>query len=149
MLDSDDDWPEDDDMEDTPPKAKNRSLENMDLVLASLVSTSFVQIPRPFMRLLNPDEAIVFASLLDFHRLFQFIVQKQKGWFFYTVEKMERDTGRNQKAQLRILNCLKKRKLIAVQKKGMPAKRYIRVNLEGLQRLLLRYEALRAKESTE
>jgi hypothetical protein len=53
-------------------------------------------------------------------------------WFFKTIEELYEETGLTRYEQDSAIRKCKKRGFIEVRKKGIPSKRYFRVNLERL-----------------
>lgn len=58
------------------------------------------------------------------------------GWVLCTTEYLEKGLHISERAQRRILQSLEARGFISIQRKGMPARRYVRVNIKVLIRRL-------------
>lgn len=58
-----------------------------------------------------------------------------KDWFYCTVRRMERDIAFDRNKQTRVLTKLIKMGLIATEKRGVPPKRWVRLEIEAINRL--------------
>lgn len=61
----------------------------------------------------------------------------EDGYFFSTVENIETKLNIKRDVQQKILKKLQEKGLVEVVKRGLPAKRYVRINEQNLENLLL------------
>lgn len=89
-------------------------------------------------RTIGLEEAILLNDLIDTHKHLEeneqlFPLKKQKGvWFYYSSAKGEKRTSIKRKAMMRVVNSLKRKKLIIYVKAGVPAKRHFQLNFEAI-----------------
>jgi len=80
--------------------------------------------------------AIMFCELLSKEDYFEERGELKEGWFFNTIENMEKDTFLSEYQQRETINILQKLGLIDYKLKGMPAMRYFKINGDKLYELL-------------
>jgi hypothetical protein len=89
------------------------------------------------MKTLGISEAILLSELC-YRR--QFLARANKltedGFFYATVEDVEENTTLSDYAQRKILDKLRDKGLVTVERRGLPARRYICIHEEALQSLM-------------
>jgi len=98
--------------------------------------------PKIFDFIFDPIEAKVMAFLIDKAASYEHI-NNRGGWFYCTVDDMEFYAGIASDTQLRTITRLRERGLLEVEKRGIPAKRWLRIITAVLNRLTEEAEASR------
>ena len=87
-------------------------------------------------------ETIMYSELLSKEAYFEGRNELKDGWFFNTIENMQKDTTLSEHQQRKAVKKLKTLGLIESKSKGMPAKRYFRIiENEELVKTLITQEA--------
>ena len=103
----------------------------------SLIATSnFITVNRTIAEIVGLEAAVVFGELASESLYWQENGQSEDGWFFSTVENLEKRTYLSAHSQRLALNKLEEQGWISVEKRGMPAKRYIRIHEEEIARVV-------------
>jgi hypothetical protein len=84
---------------------------------------------RDYLLIMPLDAAVVVQSILNLGK-----AKSKDGWILCTVEYLYQSTRLDRNAQVRVLNVLKNLGFIEWEKRGIPAKRYIRVDILKLDR---------------
>jgi hypothetical protein len=105
-------------------------------------SRGFLKCPRRFIKLLGLEKAVVLSELVDKQLYYSSNGKSMEGdWFFYTVGDLAEQLGIAYKSQRRIFLELEAQdRLIETSKFGSPPKRYIRVRMDEVSKLLEEYE---------
>lgn len=107
-------------------------------VISLIASENFIAVNKTLIRTFGIDEAIMLGELAsEFEYWKKQGELDENGFFFSTIENIEDNTGIKEKKQRAILNSLKEQELIEIKLKGLPAKRYIKLNEEKLVAVLL------------
>lgn len=105
----------------------------MDLLSYTLLDKSnYFTFDRNFISsgLCNLEEACVIQDLINRGANNERKGRVKKGWFLCTVDFLEKSLGLTKKVQSRIFSSLIKKKLLENRRKGIPPRRYIRINIE-------------------
>lgn len=107
------------------------------LLQNTLMSTSWnisnVKLARYFK---SNDASILLGNLISKDSYFEKHNSDYKGWFFNTVEQIEKDTACSERTQRRIFELFKSLNLVDIKLKGLPAKRYFKINYYALKALI-------------
>jgi DNA-binding MarR family transcriptional regulator len=95
----------------------------------------FVQFPRPFRRLFTWNEAWLLVHLINKADTV-LSLERNAGWFYYTMDDLEFDTEIDQIQQSKLLKGLEEKGLIERRRLGVPPKRYFRINVFKLNELV-------------
>lgn len=106
-------------------------------ILQLIASDGFITVNKELIKLVGLEEAIIFGELASEWDYWQKRNEIYEGWFFSTIENIEDKTTLSEHKQRKAINKLKELKLIDVMIKGLPAKRYIKINTEAVKDLLL------------
>lgn len=103
---------------------------------------SWFQTPAGFFSILKPDAAVFLAVLLSQS---EFVGARERtrdweGWFYMRIDFVERTLKMNRNRQARILRTLIRKKFVQRQSRGVPAKRYFRVNVERIHEAIEKAE---------
>lgn len=105
--------------------------------LKLLASRNFITVNKTLMLELGIDEAIMIGELASEYDYWESTEQLDSDGFFYaTVEKIEENTTLTKYKQKKALDNLQKLGIVEVKRKGVPAKRYIKINEEELMKIL-------------
>lgn len=105
--------------------------------ITSLLSTSkYFIVNKDLIKILGTEEAVVLGELINERDYWESREQLEDDWFYSTIENIENEIGYNEYKQRKILKSLESKGILEVKVKGMPAKRYIRINEENLLSLL-------------
>lgn len=107
-------------------------------ILYLIASQNFIAVNKELIKIFGLEEAIILGELASEYNYWEKLKQlDDEGYFFSTVENIEENTTIKEKRQRNALNNLKERGIIDVKLKGLPAKRYIKINEEQLAPILL------------
>lgn len=107
-------------------------------ILYLIASQNFIAVNKELIKIFGLEEAIILGELASEYNYWEKLKQlDDEGYFFSTVENIEENTTIKEKRQRNALNNLKARGIIDVKLKGLPAKRYIKINEEQLTPILL------------
>ena len=100
-----------------------------------LSSTAFIVLNKELARSVGLKEAVLLADLISKEEYF--ISQGMTdGWFFNTEANIEADTTITPYQQRKCLSTLKTEGLIQVKRKGIPAKKYFKINEQQVIKFL-------------
>ena len=90
------------------------------------------------LKKLGIEAAVFLYFLIDYHSL---VKQSSKykwddGWFYCTVDTMEKELGVPQRTQIRALKFLMEEELLEFKNRGLPAKRHVRINTANVTRII-------------
>lgn len=105
-------------------------------VLSLIATTNFITVNRTIAEIVGLEAAVVFGEIASESFYWQENGQSEDGWFFSTVENLEKRTYLSAHSQRLALNKLEEQGWISVEKRGMPAKRYIRIHEEEIARVV-------------
>jgi len=100
-----------------------------------LSSTAFLVLNKELARQVGLKEAVLLADLISKEEYF-IANGMTDGWFFNTEANIEKDTTLTPYQQRRCLKVLKDKGLIEAKRKGIPAKKYFKINGHQLMKLL-------------
>jgi len=102
-----------------------------------LKSSNYLVVYKPLAQKIGLLETILLQYLIDQEEYFEKRGElTDKGEFYNTQEKIEKETTLNAYYQRKVLKRLKEFKLVEYQKKGLPAKYYFKVNHKCLKVLI-------------
>lgn len=99
--------------------------------ILQLISTSnFITVNKDLIKALGLEEAILLGELASEYDYWSTRNEIENGYFYSTIENIEEKTTLTAYKQRKCLENLKNKGIIDIQIKGMPAKRYIKINEE-------------------
>ena len=115
--------------------------------LLKLISNeNYIIVNRDLIKEIGLDEAVLLSELCSEQYYWKSKDKLGKdGFFFSTIENIENNIGFKKKKQLTLLKELKSRNLIEVKYHDMPKKRYIKVNVLELEKILKKYNVDKKK----
>lgn len=105
-------------------------------ILQLLASRNFITVNKTLIQTLGIEEAIMLGELASEYDYWENNDKLEEGWFFSTVENVEENTTLTKYKQKKALDNLQKIGVLEVQRKGIPAKRYIKINEEKVFEIL-------------
>ena len=102
----------------------------------SLFQDNYLRVPRPLIHKFGLTEAILLSEVYSEHQYW--LQQKrlsQGGWFFSTIENLQKNTGLTRHQQLSAVKILSDYGIIQVKYTGMPKKRFFRLNPDMFDQL--------------
>lgn len=104
-------------------------------VLNLIASNNFIVLNKTLISLLGIDEALILGELASEYDYWLGQGKVDDGWFFSTVENIERNTTLSKYKQKKALENLQQKGLISLKIKGIPAKRYVKINEEAISQI--------------
>ena len=105
-------------------------------ILQLIASDSFITLNKALIKKIGLEEAIMLGELAsEFDYWSKRDGLTEDGYFFSTVENIEDKTTLTDYKQRRILNTLKEMEVLDTSLRGLPSKRYIKLNEAGILKL--------------
>lgn len=101
-----------------------------------LSHNNYIIVNKELMHLIGLDETILLGELCNESIYWEERDSLDDGYFYSTLENVEKATTFKPKKQKKLLDHLVELKLINVKIKGLPAKRYIKILEDGLNKLV-------------
>ena len=105
-------------------------------ILEFISTRNYIAINKDLIKILEIDEAILLGELASEHEYWEKQGKLEDNYFYSTIENIEENTTLSEFKQRKALNKLKQLNLVEVKVKGIPAKRYIKVNENKVIELL-------------
>ena len=105
-------------------------------IIQLLASDSYIVVNKEIARLLGIEGAVLFGELCAEYNYWRSVDGLENGYFYSTIENIEKQTTLYVKKQRTLLNKMKEMNLIDVVIKGLPAKRFIKINVDVIEKLL-------------
>ena len=107
------------------------------MTILQLISTeNFISVNKELIKLLGLEEAIILGELASEYEFWNRRGELQDGFFYSTIENIEKNTTLSVHKQRKALNNLKEKGLIEIKVKGIPARRYIKIIKKQVYELL-------------
>ena len=105
-------------------------------ILHLIASDSFITVNKALIKSVGLEAAVIVGELASEHNYWQ---QNngitEEGYFFSTIENIEDKTSLSEHKQRQALKKLEELGVVSVKVKGLPAKRYVKLNPEQLMEL--------------
>ena len=99
-------------------------------------SNGYITVSKELAREIGLQETIILSELISQYEYFKEKNElDQEGYFYCTVNKMEKCTTLGEKAQKRAIDNLKSLNLIEKDLKGLPARRHFKINEKEILKL--------------
>lgn len=105
-------------------------------IIQLIASSNYITVNKALIRLLGIDEAIILGELASEYEYWSRREELQDGYFYSTIENIEENTTLTEYKQRKALNNLKEQGIVSIKIKGIPAKRFIKINEEQVLNLL-------------
>lgn len=100
---------------------------------------AWFRFPFSLLKIMSRDEALVLAFLAN--HSFKVKCHERKGWFFCKMKEICEKLGMSEWTQTRVIAMLRQNGFITVNKYGMPARRWIHIEWDAVERKLHEVEA--------
>ncbi len=105
-------------------------------ILNLIATTNFITVNREIARIVGLEAAVVLGELASEAAYWSEHNPEYDGSFYSTIENLEERTFLSAHSQRLALNRLQEEGWVTVEKRGMPAKRYIRIHEEEIARVV-------------
>ena len=105
-------------------------------ILQIIGSRNYIVLNKHLIKLLGFVEAGLLGELASEHNYWLEQGKLQDGWFYSTVENIENNLGLSKYEQSKALKKLQAMGFVDFKLKGLPARRYIRIYEENLEKAL-------------
>lgn len=105
-------------------------------ILQLLGTRNYIVVNKELIKIIGLEETIILGELASEYNYYLEKEELEDGCFYSTIENIENNTGLNEYKQRKAINNLKDKKIIEVKIKGIPAKRYIKLNEEQVINIL-------------
>ena len=101
-------------------------------ILQILATDNFITVNRTVAGIVGLEAAVIFGELASESNYWQQHKLYKDGWFFSTVENLQKRTFLSAHQQREAIKRLEDQGWIETEKRGMPARRFIRMNEEAI-----------------
>ena len=105
-------------------------------VIGLISSSNFIVVNKSLAREIGLIESVVLGELASEYDHWKATGNLDDGYFYSTVDNLSDNTTLSKYQQKTALDNLKEKGIIEVTVKGLPAKRYIKINEEQVEKLL-------------
>ncbi|WP_338963055.1 hypothetical protein KSU11_01185 [Fusobacterium nucleatum] len=99
-----------------------------------LMSSSYFVLNKQIVKLLGIETAFLLTTLIEASDG----LANEDGWFYKTSPSLEEETGLSNHKQSKIIDELSKLGILEQENKGMPMKRYFRINFQKIEELVFK-----------
>lgn len=97
-------------------------------ILNLLANDGYIAVNKEIAKIFGLHEAIIIGELASEHIYWEKKNElDEKGYFYSTIENVEKNTTLGEKAQRSAINNLVKAGILKIKRKGLPAKRYVKI----------------------
>lgn len=97
-------------------------------ILQLLASRNYIVVNKELIKIIGLEESIILGELASEYNYYLDRNELEDGYFYSTIENIENNTGLNEYKQRKAMNSLKNKEIVEIKIKGIPAKRYIKLN---------------------
>ena len=108
-----------------------------DNIISIIANNNYIILNKSLIKELGLKETIILGELASEYNYYKSNNMLNDGWFYSTVENVKNETSLSDYEQRIAINNLKDKKIISMIIKGIPAKRYIKINTLIIGNLLL------------
>ena len=101
-----------------------------------LASTGFIVTNKRLVQKLGLTEAALIGELCSEYNYWKSRGEAADGWFFSTVDNIEKETGIKKVTQASLLKRLSEVGVLKYQRRGLPPKRHILLDFDAIARIL-------------
>jgi len=104
-------------------------------------SKGYIVVSKELAKEIGLNETIILAELIGQNQYFKDRGElDEQGYFYCTIDKMEKNTTLDKNKQSYAINTLIKRDLIEKEIKGLPSKRYFKINETEITKLFFTHK---------
>lgn len=119
---------------------ENRTLKQL------LMSSSYFVLNKQIVKAIGIESGFLLTTLIEASDG----LANDEGWFYKTAPSLEEETGLSNHKQSKIIEELTKLGILEQENKGMPMKRYFRINFNKIEELVFKIQDLKkSKPSNE
>ena len=111
-----------------------------------LLSSNYWVINKLILKELGLDASFLLSAMAEADNL---LADDDDGWFYQTIEKLEEITTLTRHKQSQAIKLLIEKQLLEQQNRGVPMKRYFRINYEELTSLVAKNSTLQLSPKNE
>lgn len=103
-------------------------MDCVEAILETLRSDGSIIVNKKLAKEIGINEAIMYSELISKYLYFRKNNMLENGYFYNTIENMQEDTSLTETLQSKAIKKLLSLELIDYKRKGIPAKRYFKIN---------------------
>jgi hypothetical protein len=111
-------------------------MDNNYLLFSTISADAFIIINKKLARSIGVIPALIIGELISEFRYWFNRGESRDGWFFSTIENIQKETGVKEKQQTSAIAKLISVNILEKKLMGLPAKRYFKINTQKLIELL-------------
>ena len=105
-------------------------------ILQLLASRNYITVNKDLIKIIGLEEAVILGELASEYNYYFDKDELDDGYFYSTVDNIEQNTSLSEYKQRKAINSLKDNNILDIKIKGIPAKRYIKLNEEQILNIL-------------
>ena len=105
-------------------------------ILQLLASRNYITVNKDLIKIIGLEETIILGELASEHNYYIDKEELEDGYFYSTIDNIEANTSLSEYRQRKAINTLKEKDILDIKVKGIPAKRYIKINEDQVLNLL-------------
>ena len=121
----------------------------MTSLIELLSSTGYITVNKTIAKECGIYEALMLGELCSEYLYWKNREMLEDGWFFSTVENIEENTALTPYQQRQAIEHLEQLGIISKKNKGMPSKRYFKINEDKIASQLLKNLTTRSEKTEE
>ena len=110
-----------------------------------LMSSSYFVLNKQIVKAIGIEAGFLLTTLIEASDG----LANEDGWFYKTAPSLEEETGLSNHKQSKIIEELTKSGILEQENKGMPMKRYFRINFQKIEELVFKKDLKNSKPSNE
>ena len=110
-----------------------------------LMSSSYFVLNKQIVKAIGIEAGFLLTTLIEASDG----LSNEDGWFYKTAPSLEEETGLSNHKQSKIIEELTKLGILEQENKGMPMKRYFRINFNKIEELVFKKDLKNSKPSNE
>jgi uncharacterized phage protein (TIGR02220 family) len=110
-----------------------------------LMSSSYFVLNKQIVKAIGIEAGFLLTTLIEASDG----LANEDGWFYKTAPSLEEETGLSNHKQSKIIEELTKLGILEQENKGMPMKRYFRINFQKIEELVFKKDSKNLKSSIE
>lgn len=110
-----------------------------------LMSSSYFVLNKQIVKAIGIESGFLLTTLIEASDG----LANEDGWFYKTAPSLEEETGLSNHKQSKIIEELTKLGILEQENKGMPMKRYFRINFQKIEELVFKKDLKNLKSSIE
>lgn len=105
-------------------------------IISLLANDNYIIVNKELIKIIGLEESIIVGDLASMYLYLQRENRlTEDGFFFYSVEAMQENTSLSDYQQRKALENLKKLNIVEIERRQVPAKRFIKLNIDKLENI--------------